>query len=45
MTLDRYADLFDDDLDAAADHLDAINRRNVRSAESLAVADIGASGT
>lgn len=28
MTLDRYADLFDDDLDAVADHLDAIYERS-----------------
>ncbi|MBE7179938.1 MAG: site-specific integrase [Terriglobus roseus] len=27
MTLDRYADLFDDDLDAVADRLDAVARR------------------
>lgn len=27
MTLDRYADLFDDDLDAVADRLDAVYRR------------------
>ena len=27
MTLDRYADLFDDDLDAVADRLDAVHHR------------------
>lgn len=42
MTLDRYADLFDDDLDAVADHLDAIYRRNVEATKTVAVADIGA---
>jgi hypothetical protein len=27
MTLDRYADLFDDDLDAVADRLDVVGRK------------------
>jgi hypothetical protein len=29
MTLDRYADLFDDDLDAVADRLDQVRARAV----------------
>ena len=31
MTLDRYADLFDDDLDAVADHLDAVARTSFKN--------------
>lgn len=43
MTLDRYADLFDDDLDAVAEHLDAIyRRRRHEEARAAAVTDIGA---
>jgi hypothetical protein len=31
MTLDRYADLFDDDLDAVAGRLDAVHTRTAQS--------------
>ena len=31
MTLDRYADLFDDDLDDVADRLDALRSATVRT--------------
>jgi integrase len=35
MTLDRYADLFDDDLDAVADRLDSIRESLTRSLEQV----------
>lgn len=35
MTLDRYADLFDDDLDAVADRLDGIRESLTRSGEQV----------
>jgi hypothetical protein len=45
MTLDVYADLFDDDLDAVADSLDTAARRaaadSLRTADVVAIAQTG----
>jgi hypothetical protein len=41
MTLDVYADLFDDDLEAVADRLDAIARAVGGMRAQGAVADLG----
>ncbi len=41
MTLDRYADLFDDDLDAVGDRLDAVRRSCCCAGLSFAILAVG----